>query len=769
MIASWSERVLAPVLASVSFAAMLACGSSAGGYLETGNKLAAEGKYEDAVLNYKKAIQKQPQFAEAYYRMALAESKLDQAAEVFDHLNRAVELAPDHQPAREAFLDFLLTAFLASPAKPPEMYNRLDKMTADLLVRDPKSFEALRARAFLAVADRKPKLALELFEKAHQVKPFDPRIASAYAQLLLQNGEEAAGEKLARDAIAKDPANVELHQILYAFHRSKNRLADAEAILEQGLQKNPKAAVLYLLLSDHHRQAKDSIKADALLDKMLSNQPDFPRAYFQAGEYYSRRDPAKAREIFTAGASKDPGNATQYVILAARTWLSQGQPAEALKAASSAVASNPGNPHFRRFFGEMLLLDPSPGSAPQAVTHLEQAAKSLDDAETSALLGYALLTVDKPAAARTRLEEAIRKSPGHPAALLALAEAQIKLRDFKAAITSATNLLRIRPKDVKGRVLLATALIGNRQSQEARTVLVDLVSEFPNDPEALLQIGRLYIDDKRWAEAEQTFRKVQQSNPAEFRAVEGLSRVYLGQNQAEKAMAVWRELRTSPADAALVNVQLARTATAAGNGRLAKEIYEKLAAQKPDSVEYLTGLADAYRIMGDIRSAMQYYEKARAVSPATPYPAAVLAWLQQTSGDLPAAEASYRKAIELEPNNPHLTNNLAHLLATRKAAPEEALRLALQTVKSQPDNPEFLDTLAFVYLRQGNSAAALPIFSRLTQRHPKHPMFHYNLALAHLEQGDKEAARSAAAKALELEGSGPDAARIRDFARQLQN
>jgi len=43
-------------------------------YLEKGNKFAAERKYEDAFLQYRKAIQRDGQFGEAFYRLGLVES-----------------------------------------------------------------------------------------------------------------------------------------------------------------------------------------------------------------------------------------------------------------------------------------------------------------------------------------------------------------------------------------------------------------------------------------------------------------------------------------------------------------------------------------------------------------------------------------------------------------------------------------------------------------------------------------------------------------------
>ena len=48
--------------------ALTACGTKRG-YVEKGNALFQKGKYEDAAINYRKAIQKDSRYGDAYYRL----------------------------------------------------------------------------------------------------------------------------------------------------------------------------------------------------------------------------------------------------------------------------------------------------------------------------------------------------------------------------------------------------------------------------------------------------------------------------------------------------------------------------------------------------------------------------------------------------------------------------------------------------------------------------------------------------------------------------
>src|SRR5438309_11464858 len=61
-------------------------------YLQNGNKYFDKGKFKEASIMYRTAIQKDQKFGEAYYRLALTELKVDQPFAAVQSLRRAVEL-----------------------------------------------------------------------------------------------------------------------------------------------------------------------------------------------------------------------------------------------------------------------------------------------------------------------------------------------------------------------------------------------------------------------------------------------------------------------------------------------------------------------------------------------------------------------------------------------------------------------------------------------------------------------------------------------------
>src|SRR5256885_12142448 len=106
-----------------TLALLLSCGRGPQGYLEAGNKFAAERKYKDASIQYRRAIQKNPQFGEAFYRLALSELEQQSVGDAYRYLLRAVELMPDDEAAKIKLADLSVAIYWADARRPKPVYD----------------------------------------------------------------------------------------------------------------------------------------------------------------------------------------------------------------------------------------------------------------------------------------------------------------------------------------------------------------------------------------------------------------------------------------------------------------------------------------------------------------------------------------------------------------------------------------------------------------------------------------------------------------------
>lgn len=79
------------------------------------------------------------------------------------------------------------------------------------------------------------------------------------------------------------------------------------------------------------------------------------------------------------------------------------------------------------------------------------------------------------------------------------------------------------------------------------------------------------------------------------------------------------------------------------------------------------------------------------------------------TGDIERSTKEYDVVIALNPDDPTVRNNYAYYLAIGGGDLDKAEELSRQTVEDQPDNPTYLDTLAWILYLKGEYAEALEL------------------------------------------------------------
>src|SRR5271167_3226034 len=77
-------------------------------YLESGQRYADKGKYSEAVIQFRNAIQMDTDYAAAHYQLAQVYMKLQQWTPAYSELSRTVELQPDNYPAHIDLANLLI-------------------------------------------------------------------------------------------------------------------------------------------------------------------------------------------------------------------------------------------------------------------------------------------------------------------------------------------------------------------------------------------------------------------------------------------------------------------------------------------------------------------------------------------------------------------------------------------------------------------------------------------------------------------------------------
>jgi tetratricopeptide (TPR) repeat protein len=745
-------------------ALVLAGCAAAPDYIRKGNELYAQGKYAEAALNYRKAIQKQPNSGEAHYRLGLALMKDGKRVEAHQAFTQALAVAPQMTEAKVQLADLKLTAYRADPRRPQNLYQELTKLAADLLAQDPGSTDGWRIQGSLALLDQKPAEALEAFRKANEIKPLEPEVVRGMIEALMALNQPAEAEKLGLALLAKDKTFGLVYDDLYAIYQRTKRPAEAEKIFQAKVANNPAVAAYRLQLAAHYINNNKPGEMEAVLRPLREDAKTYPTGKIEVGEFYMRLGMWPQAQTVLEEASR--GEAAHRLLARKRliqALMGQKKLDEAIRVADETVKEFPRDEETRFVRASLWMDTHNPDRVEAAVRELEQLRQAKEkDPMYWLVLGQAYQRRGDRKRSAAALQEAVKLNRDFTPALVALAEMSMQTGQAAAALDYAQKAHSIAGADPQVRLLYATALMQAGRLNEARTELSGLIAAHPTLAAAHMQMGTLLMAEGRHDQAEAVFKRLYRPGQADVRVVKGLADSYLARGQAQRALElVSAEVKTNP-KANEMRRLYGQTALAAKRYDLAKQEFSELARLEPKSALNLYLLGQSLRAGGDIAGALAALEKAEQLDPNDPVPISVLAFLLQEQGRNQDAVKKLRRVLELRPNDANTMNNLAYLLAETGGNLEEATQLAQRALKAAPNNSAFSDTLGWVYLKRKMPDSALGIFQNLAQKEPNNALYLYHLGAAQAAKGQNREARASFEKA--LKNNPPP-----HYARQIQD
>ena len=756
------------LLFSLAFAS--GCGKSASQYLERGNKLFADGKYEDASLNYRNAIKKDSNNGEAHYRLALALLKQRKAGEAFQELNRAVDLSPKNTQAKVDLAGLCLAAYAQDPRRPPALYNRATALTDQLLAANANSVDGLRLKGTIAVLDKRLADAIASFRRALPLSSGSPEIQTALAETLLRDNQPAEGERELKDAIARHAQFGPAYDLLYGQYLLGKRFPEAEALLKQRIEKNPKDPTPVVQLAGFYFGRKDPDQAEKTVTSLLEHRDRFPQADLLVGDFHTlTRAWDKALVDYQRGLSRDKAREVAYRERSAAVLATLGRRDEALKTVEAVLAKDPKDQTARALKVSLLIeMGGAQNIKNAALQATDLAKEEPGNARVQLLAGQAAFSNGELDTAVTRFQQAARVDGRSTAPHLALARINLLRKNYPAMLQQADAALAINRSDESARQLRITALTLTGSYGQAKNEAEQLAKDSAHPQQAQMQLGIIALAQKRYGDAESYFQKLYRESGNDLHPLAGLVSTYLAQSLPDRALQVLQAEQKRSPDSLGTEALIVSTAEASGKLDLALSELQNIAAKAPNSAEVQIRLADLQKKQGNPAAALEALQRARKLDPNRRGLDVAVASVQEELGERSEAIASYRKALAESPDNPVVLNNLAYLLAETGGDLDEALRLASTGARKAPGNPNLQDTLAWVQLKRGNAPAALPIFTSIIQKNPNDATFRFHYATALLRSGDRTEARQQLETALTKRPAKPLEQEIRMLLARVQ-
>ena len=679
-----------PLWAAGLFLLLAGCSAESrkSAHLARGSGFVAAGDYEKAEIEYRNALQLDRLNAEAIARLGIIYFDQGRSGPAFLFLRKARELQPQNAEVRLRLAMALLGV---------REFEEGRTLALSLLDQTPPHEEAPRLLAEAAAA---PKDVVEARARLLQLPQQSAGVLTGLAILDLRERKEQAAEALLRRALTLDPHCAAAHTVLGLLHQARRELPQAEEAYRAAAASAPVRSPRRILLAQFFLQTGQLATGRKVLEEALQAAPDL----------------IPARLLLADLAARE------------KHWD------DSLALLDKVFAMDATHPEALLLSGQVLL---ARGETDRAISTLEKAAKSYPRSPlVHHQLGTAFLAKPDTTRAAASFAEAVSLAPDFPQPVLALAELNLRQRNFTATLTSLRQLLQ-KSEIPEARLLLANAFRLQGDPESAITHYRALLPSWPNHAPLRLNLGLALLQLGRAAEARLELTKAAELATDDLGPLSTLIGLDLKERRFEAALALLgQRLNAQPTNPAL-HVLQARVCSARGDPAGAEKALRQALDVDPNHLEAYLELAQFYLGRQESAKAMSDLRTARSRNPRDARPAMLLAILHEQGREYAEARDNYEAVLALEPRNGIALNNLACLYADRLGQVDRALELAERARDTSVHQGETADTLGWILLRKRAHARAISLLEDAATRLPENREVRAHLGLAYYAVGDE--------------------------------
>ncbi len=671
-----------------------------------------EGKFREALIEYKNAARASPDNPAIQWKLAKAASKVGDHSTAFISLSRVVQLDPAHFDAKWALGDLYLAAghrdevakiadtlLVARPQHPAGYLLRAGvalgtgkasvaiEFLKEAVERDPTMVRPLLALANIYFAQQEPKQAAEWYERAVKADPKSPDVRIARGQFLFATGTPEDGQKEFHKAVELSSDHEQIRLVLADRYVALNRQDDAEREL---------AGLIADMNSHKARKALTELK-------------------LAGGQV------AETKPLVNAILEADAHDAVGLYL--------KGRIALAENALLQAVG----------LFQEAIGRD-----ATLAGPHL--------------YLGLIRSFQGRMDAAQDELREAIRLRPDNETAHLALAKLHLRQQKPDEAEKEAWQALRLHPASLESAVLYGDTLVAGKNWVKADEVYGAIIRQLPRQPIGYVKMAALRKVQAQPAEAAQFFSQALVQAPSNLTILQEYLVALIESKQVHKADSILGEhLANTPRDPNLWRLA-GRVYLSQRKTDQAENAFRKAVEFAPDVALVHYELGQLYVLENKLLAAESAFQTALKKDSKNSDVHTAMGVLLASQGKSTQANEHYRQAFHLNPQDVIAANNLAASL-TEQQQLDDALSFARLALELAPSSPAIKDTLGWAYYKQGQFDKAYPFLAEASAALPQHPVVRYHHAVALAKIGKQDEALAELKMALSLPGGFSEAER----------
>jgi tetratricopeptide (TPR) repeat protein len=726
-------------------------------YVQSGDEYVAQGKFAEAVVEYRNALKMDARDGDTRYKLAGTLIKAGTPNLAYGEYLRAADLLPTNVEAQVSAGNMCLIAGQFEDAKshadralalnPTNVSAQILRGNAlaglkdfdaaiaqvqDAIKGDPNRIGSYADLGALQMAGGNAERAEQSFKDAIAVAPRSPEAHAAIANFYWATGRTADAEKSLREALALDPDNLDIHRALSYMYVTLGRIKDAEAPLKF-VADHTKDLNAQFLLADYYAQSGRAPEALKILEA-LEAEP----------KMYSAAMSRKAVVLYQLGKGAEADAALDQVL------AKDAKNNAALEARAALLAD-------RKMYDQALQ------SAQKAVAADPQSVSA------NFLIGRIQTLRGDSAAAMTAYNDALKLSPKYVAAQLELAKLELAANRPDEALRLAQAALVNRPRSAQATLIQSTAYLSKGNAAAAESGLKVLATTFPNSAAIQAELGRLYLIKRDESAARAAFDRALKADSGNLQALTGLVTLDVAQKKLAAAGARMDTAVAQHPNNPDLMLLAARTYNTMSDPARAERTVRAAIKADPSSIESYRFLGKLYFTQHRLDEALAEFTEFTKRDPKSVSAHTMVGILLELQSKRQEAAKRYQTALDIDANAAIAANNLAMIYVDSGGNLDQALALA-QTAKSQlPDHPDINDTLGWIYVKKSLGSLAVPLLQQSVTKDPKNPDYEYHLGVAYASIGDRTKARASFERALSLDSNFDAASEARKALADLKS
>jgi len=724
-------------------------------FIKEGQALFEKGDLKEAGVQFKNALQINPQLAEAYYGLALLAEKSKDMLSMKQNLLDTVRLDPKHFDAHVK-LGFLQLNDIEKAKKHAEVALKLDpkNKTAllldgrvllsegdnegalsrfnQILAKDPLNVDAIWSQAYAFLMDKRYGDALASINRGLKDHPESLEMGMLKIKLYKEQKMGDEVNHTYEELVALHPEDKTLRYArLEMLARTSKQVEPVEKALRDALAKDSSDLTLQLALVDMLERNNVDLAEQQLQEFIQASPGDVSLIKRLAGFYIGHENHSKAEELLKQIVDKDP-NGNDGLIAKVRLAELAVVQKDKIKA--------------ERFVGEVLVVDTANSSAlllrssfrleakdpDGAISDLRIVLRDKPDSEQAMVrMAQAYLLKGEPEIAESNWRKALEVNPANMEAIMPLVAARLKRGDIERAEDLIVKGIKINSNNPVLVEMLAKILILKKDWVGAETAINDLTKYPQYGIVAQMLTGVMLENQGLYRKAIDVYKAVLLEKPDSETALMSLVQSYKEVKRPEEFVGFLKSfIEKNPGNIHSYNL-LAQAYATDKKWVQAEKVLQKALKQEPKSTFTYKLLGAVMLSKGEHAEALGVYEQGLRVMPDNPELMLALAKYYKEVQAFNKAITSYEALLNKFPSVDEAANDLADLLVNTSNDPASLKRaMALVERFKESNNPYAQDTYGWVLFKAGELDQAVSVLKQSAKAVPENADIRYHLGEA---------------------------------------